>query len=87
MAIGEYRDTPSEMDEIERKVAAAQYPEGGLVAGLGLGIVFAILVLEVLVLLTPILGAVLGFAAGRRIRDFKVRRRQAEYDTGDERHG
>ena len=87
MAIGEYRDTPSEMDDIERKVAAAQYPEGGLVVGLGLGIVFPILVLEALILLTPILGAILGFATGRRIRDYKVRKRQAEHDIGDERRG
>lgn len=87
MAIGRYRDTPSEMDEIERRVAAAQYPEGGLVGGLGLGIVFSLLVLEMLVLVTPIVGAVLGYLVGQRVRASKIRRYQAERDAGDERHG
>lgn len=85
MTIGRYRDSPSDMDDVEREIAAAQYPEGGLVIGLGVGIVVALVLLETLLLVTPILGGVLGFAAGRYVRDAKVRRRQAELTNVDDR--
>ena len=78
MAIGQYRDVPAEMDDIEREVAAAQYPEGGLVVGLGVGIVFPLLTLEALLLFAPVIGGVVGFALGRRVRDAAIRRRRAK---------
>lgn len=87
MAIGRYRDPPSEMDDVEREVAAAQYPEGGLVIGLGVGIALPLVLLEALLVATPILGGVIGFVLGRRVRDHKIRRRQAESTAGDERRG
>ncbi|PCR92164.1 hypothetical protein [Natrinema ejinorense] len=77
MAIGQYRDDPAEMDDIEREVAAAQYPEGGLVVGLGLGIVLPLVTLEALLFVAPVLGGVVGFALGRRVRDAAIRRRRA----------
>ncbi|MDS0478624.1 hypothetical protein [Natrinema sp. 1APR25-10V2] len=83
MAIGQYRDEPSEMDDIEREVAAAQYPEGGLVVGLGLGIALPLLTVPALLVVTPILGGVLGFALGRRVRDAAVRRRRADRSTAE----
>jgi hypothetical protein len=83
MAIGPYRETPSDMDEVEREVAAAQYPEGGLVGGLGVGIVVPLLTVEALLLVTPVLGGLAGFALGRRIRDAEIRRRQVQR-AGDE---
>ncbi len=83
MAIGQYRDEPSEMDDIEREVAAAQYPEGGLVVGLGLGIALPLLTIPALLVVTPILGGVLGFALGRRVRDAAVRRRRADRSTAE----
>ncbi|WP_254762796.1 hypothetical protein [Natrinema marinum] len=82
MAIGRYRDAPAEMDDIEREVAAAQYPEGGLVLGLGVGIVLPLLTLEALLLAAPVLCGVAGFAAGRRLRDREIRRRRAERADG-----
>lgn len=81
MAIGQYRDEPSEMDDVEREVAAAQYPEGGLVVGLGLGIVLPVLTIPALLVVAPFLGGVLGFALGRRIRDAAVRRRRDDRST------
>ncbi|WP_408959723.1 hypothetical protein [Natrinema sp. 74] len=83
MAIGRYRDEPSEMDDIEREVAAAQYPEGGLVVGLGLGIVLPLLTVPALLVVAPFLGGVLGFTLGRRVRDAAVRRRRADRSTGE----
>ncbi|WP_090618225.1 hypothetical protein [Natrinema salaciae] len=83
MAIGQYRDDPAEMDDIEREVAAAQYPEGGLVVGLGVGIVLPLVTLEALLFLTPLLGGVVGFALGRRVRDYAIRRRRADRTPGE----
>ncbi|ELY40446.1 hypothetical protein [Natronorubrum tibetense] len=84
MAIGQYRDVPDEMEEIEREVAAAQYPEGGLVVGLGVGILLPLLLAEILLLVIPLLGGVLGFALGRRLRDYKIRCRRADGHARDE---
>lgn len=57
MAIGRYRDVPAEMDDLECRVAAAQYPEGGLVVGMGLGIVLGMALSPVAVAVGPIVGA------------------------------
>lgn len=81
MAIGEYRDVPAEMDDIEREVAAAQYPEGCLVVGLGVGVVLPLVTVQALLLVAPVLGGVVGFALGRRIRDYEIRRRRADHTS------
>ncbi len=73
MAIGRYRDVPDEMDDVECAVAAAQYPEGGLMLGLGLGIVLAVLTTDFLVVVAPFVLGAIGFVVGRRVRDRKVR--------------
>ncbi len=78
MAIGQYRDDPAEMDDVEREVAAAQYPEGGLVVGLGVGIVLPVLTVQALLVLTPFLGGIVGFVVGRRFRDYAIRRRRRD---------
>jgi hypothetical protein len=74
MAIGRYRDRPAEMDDTECRVAAAQYPEGGLVVGMGLGIVLGMALSPVAVALGPILGALAGYGAGRVFRGYRLRR-------------
>lgn len=85
MAIGKYRDTPAEMDELEREVAAAQYPEGGLVVGIGVGILVAMLTLEPLLVVTPFVGGLLGYGIGRWLRRQKVERiRTRPTDGGSE---
>lgn len=82
MAIGRYRDVPAEMDDLECRVAAAQYPEGGLVVGLGMGIVLGMLLSPVVVAVGPILGALAGYGAGRAFRGYRLRRLRASADGG-----
>jgi len=38
MPVGRFRNDPRELDEVEREVSAAQYPELALNLGMGLGI-------------------------------------------------
>ncbi|ELY50370.1 hypothetical protein [Natronolimnohabitans innermongolicus] len=86
MAIGKYRDEPTEMDEYEEEIAAAQYPEGGLVVGIGAGIAVAMVTLEALLVLTPFLGGLVGYALGRRLRRQRVDRAERRLtDGGSER--
>lgn len=73
MAIGPFRDVPAEMDDVEARVAAAQYPEGALVAGVGVGTVVPLLVAPSLAPLGAILSGLVGFAVGRWYRGRKVR--------------
>lgn len=73
MAIGRYRDAPDEMDDIECAVAAAQYPEGGLMFGIGIGIVLAVVAADLLAVVAPFVLGLFGFVVGRRFRDRKVR--------------
>ena len=62
------------MDDTECRVAAAQYPEGGLVVGMGLGIVLGMALSPVAVALGPIVGALAGYGAGRVFRGYRLRR-------------
>ena len=39
MPVGRFRKNPRELDEVEKRVAAAQYPEGSLLFGMGVGLV------------------------------------------------
>jgi hypothetical protein len=39
MPVGRFRKNPRELDEVEKRVTAAQYPEGGLLFGMGIGLV------------------------------------------------
>ncbi|MFC6838498.1 hypothetical protein [Halomarina ordinaria] len=77
MAIGRYRDVPDRMDDAECAVAAAQYPEGGLVVGMGLGIGLALLFAPALVAVGPLVGSVAGFAAGRWVARRRLRQLRA----------
>lgn len=87
MAIGRYRDAPTDMDEVEREVAAAQYPEGGLVAGMGTGILLAIVTVEALLAVAPIVGALAGYGLGRRVHAYAIRRRTRNQDDGRDGEG
>lgn len=68
MAIGRYRDDPEELDELEQRVAAAQYPEGGVALGGFLGVALAYLTVDMLVVVAPFVGGILGFSLGRLYR-------------------
>lgn len=73
MAIGRFRDDPREMTAAERDVVAAQYPEGALVAGMGIGMVVPLAVAPPLAFVGAIVGGIGGFAAGRWFRARRLR--------------
>jgi hypothetical protein len=65
MALGRFRDDPEAMSEAECEVAAAQYPEGAHVVGMGLGMAVPMALAPSLVVLGQIAGGIAGFGAGR----------------------
>lgn len=83
MSIGRFRDVPAEMDDVEREVAAAQYPEGGLVLGLGGGVLLGMVTVDTLLIVLPLVGAVVGFAAGRGFRTYRLQQRRTSQDTAE----
>lgn len=87
MPIGRFRDVPTEMDELERRVAAAQYPEGGVVLGTSTGLVLALVTADPLVVVTPVVGGVGGFWLGLQYRRRKLEHLRAEHErTVPEQH-
>ena len=84
MAIGRFRDDPEAMDASEREVAAAQYPEGALVVGMGLGMAVPMALAPSLVVLGPIAGGIAGFGAGRWFRRRRLRQLRADDGTAAE---
>ena len=84
MALGRFRDDPEEMTPAERAVVAAQYPEGALVAGMGLGIVLPLALAPSLVVVGPIGGGLAGYAAGRWFRGRRIRQREEAFEPGPE---
>ncbi|WP_049912911.1 hypothetical protein [Natrialba hulunbeirensis] len=83
MSIGRFRDVPSEMDGVEREIAAAQYPEGGLVFGLASGVVAGMLTSALLLVTLPFVGALAGFAVGRQYRTYRLRQRRRSRESGE----
>jgi hypothetical protein len=61
------------MDDLECRVAAAQYPEGGLVVGMGVGIGLGMLLSPVVVAVAPLVGALPGYDSGRAVRGHRLR--------------
>ena len=84
MAIGRFRDDPEEMTPAEREVVAAQYPEGALVAGMGLGIVLPLVLAPALVVVGPIAGGLAGYAVGRWFRRSRIRGLEEAFEPGPE---
>lgn len=74
MAIGRYRVDPEDMTPAEREVVAAQYPEGALVAGMGLGIGVTMALAPALVFVGGIIGGLAGYLIGRWFRARRLRR-------------
>lgn len=83
MAIGRFRDTPGEMDELEVRVAASQYPEGGLVFGTGLGLGLGTLSVDPVLVAAPLAGGVVGYALGRWYHGLKLERLRADATAGE----
>lgn len=76
MPIGRFRSDPSGMDADELSVHSAQIPEGSLVAGMGAGILLSLVSVPEVAAVTTIVGGVLGYLAGHRLKDWKLRRRR-----------
>lgn len=74
MPIGRFRSDPTEMDADELSVHSAQIPEGSLVAGMGAGIVLPLVTVPEVTAAGAIVGGVLGYLAGHRLKDWKLRR-------------
>jgi hypothetical protein len=88
MPVGRFRTDPAELDDLERRVSARQYPEGALVVGMGAGIAGPFLVqqlsLSLLLLsspvgmaLGPVAGGVGGYLLGHRYKQWKLGARRA----------
>lgn len=88
MPVGRFRTDPAELDEVERRVSARQYPEGALVVGMGVGIATPFLVQQLslsLLLLSgpvgmamgPVAGGVGGYLLGHRYKQRKLGARRA----------
>lgn len=82
MALGRYRDDPEQMTPAEREIVAAQYPEGALVAGMGLGMAVPLAVAPSLVVVGPIVGGIGGYAVGRWFRRRRIRGIREAPDQG-----
>lgn len=84
MALGRYRDDPAEMTAAEREVVAAQYPEGALVAGMGVGMVVPLALAPSLVVVGAIGGGIAGYVAGRWFRRRRIGQLREGPDQGSE---
>lgn len=84
MALGRYRDDPAEMTAAEREVVAAQYPEGALVAGMGVGMVVPLALAPSLVVVGSIGGGIAGYAVGRWFRRRRIGQLREAPDQGPE---
>jgi len=93
MPVGRFRTDPAELDDLERRVSARQYPEGALVAGMGAGIAAPFLAqqlsLSVLLLsgpvgmaVGPVAGGVAGYLLGHRYRQWKLAAHRAGRESG-----
>ncbi|WP_201287787.1 hypothetical protein [Salinirussus salinus] len=98
MPVGRFRTDPAELDDLERRVSARQYPEGALVVGMGVGIAAPFLTqqlsLSLLLLsgpvgmaLGPVAGGVGGYLLGHRYRQWKLAASRAARGSGDDTDG
>lgn len=81
MAIGRYRVDPEDMTAAEREVVAAQYPEGALVAGMGLGMAVTVVLASSLVFAGGIVGGLVGYVVGRWFRARRLGQLPEEPDS------
>jgi len=82
MPVGRFRKDPRELDEVEKRVTAAQYPEGGLLFGMGVGLILPMTVLGAVELssvvatlwtgLGPMVGGVVGYLLGHAYKQRRL---------------
>jgi len=92
MPVGRFRKNPRELDDVEMRVFAAQYPEGSLLFGIGLGLLAAMVagvVTEIPAttntLVTgfgPIVGGIAGYLLGHVYKDMRLRQLQSRDASG-----
>jgi membrane protein YqaA with SNARE-associated domain len=90
MPVGRFRKNPRELDDFEKQVFAAQYPEGSLLLGMGVGLFFAMTAKDLSLLpslvttvgtgVGPIIGGVFGYLLGHAYKQRRLRnlRRQSK---------
>ncbi|MDZ7687171.1 MAG: hypothetical protein U5J64_00350 [Halobacteriales archaeon] len=94
MPVGRFRKNPRELDDVEQRVFAAQYPEGSLLFGIGLGLLLPMVAVAVTELpatvgtlgtgFGPILGGVAGYLLGhvyKQTRLERLRSRSGDAET------
>ena len=91
MPVGRFRKNPRELDEAERRVFAAQYPEGSLLFGMGVGLVLpmaAQATVEVPSLVGtlgtgfgPIVGGVVGYFLGHTYKRMRIESLRCESEN------
>ncbi len=82
MPVGRFRKDPRELDEVEKRVTAAQYPEGGLLLGMGIGLIIPMTVRWVVGLSSvvatlwtgfgPMVGGVIGYLLGHLYKRWRL---------------
>lgn len=93
MPVGRFRKNPRELDEAERRVFAAQYPEGGLLFGMGAGLIMPMTAQGIVGVpslvgtlgtgVGPLIGGVVGYLLGHAYK--KKRIASLDKDSGEER--
>lgn len=92
MPVGRFRKDPRELDDIERRVAAAQYPEGSLLLGMGIGLILPLTTRQMVPALPslvgvlgtgfgPILGGVTGYLLGHAYKQRRIKQLRDESET------
>ena len=82
MPVGRFRKNPRELDDVEIRVFAAQYPEGSLLLGMGAGLLVPMTaqgIAELPSLVTtlgtgigPIIGGVVGYLMGHVYKQRRI---------------
>jgi len=94
MPVGRFRKDPRELDEVERRVFAAQYPEGSLLFGMGVGLIVPMtaqwvtevpsLVLTLGTGVGPLIGGVVGYLLGHAYKQRRINSLHRESGGGSE---
>lgn len=82
MPVGRFRKNPRELDEVEKRVFAAQYPEGSLLLGMGVGLIVPMtaqglvempsLVSTLGTGIGPLIGGVAGYLLGHAYKQRRI---------------
>ncbi len=84
MPVGRFRKNPRELDDFEKQVSAAQYPEGSLLLGMSVGLLLPMSVIGLVDIpavlgtlstgIGPIVGGVAGYLLGHVYKQIRLER-------------